>query len=257
MFNKLWNKRRPLVARSGFIFLAILVILILYALRLAFTRSRTEKVIRILCFGDSLTAGTMNVASKSTKLHPYSMKLQQHFDFHDHTVFGRSIRPIFEVHNAGIPGERVVDQMVPRLKQILQRARTNYSWVVILGGTNDLRKYRKDISFIGDYMTILRALEKLHNMTHKYRAKTVAVTIPDQECIGSGTCGALKNTQYKINELLRNFAAHNADKVILADLAREVFLPRDENLWSDWVHFTVKGYDKMADVIYNSMKDHV
>ena len=239
--------------------LAILVISILYAVRLALKRSRTEKVIRILCFGDSLTAGSMRRGNRIER-HPYSMQLQQHFDFHDQTVLeGTTVLPIFEVHSAGKPGERVVDQMLPRLKQILQGTRTKYSWVIILGGTNDLRKYREDISLssTGDYRSIFHALVKIHEMTHKYGARTVAVTIPDRECITSGTCASLTKTQNKINELLRDFAARNTEKVILADLAREVFLPRDKNLWNDPVHFNARGYGKMGDVIYNSMKEYV
>lgn len=185
------------------------------------------------------------------------MRLQQLFDFHDHTVLGGSIRPIFEVHNAGIPGERAVDQMFPRLKQILQGARKKYSWVIILGGTNDLRKYLKDISSIGDYGLIFRALLKLHNVTHKYGARTVALTIPDRECMASGTCYYLKKMQSKINDLLRDFASQNTDNIVLADLASEIFRPRDESLWSDHTHLNERGYDKMADVIYDSMKEHV
>ena len=257
MFNKLWTKQRCVPLR--YVLLVILVCFISFALR-SLKRSRTENVIRILCFGDSLTAGTLNRQLEQTKSsktrHPYSLTLQQRFDFHDHTVLGGAIRPIFEVHNAGVPGERVVDQMLPRLRQILQDARTGYSWVIILGGTNDLRNYR-NMSLLGDYKSIFHALTNLHNIGHNYGARTVAVTIPDRECIGTGTCYYLKKAQYKINELLRDFAAKNTGKVILADLASEIFLPRDASLWNDWVHLTAKGYDKMADIIYNSMSEHV
>ena len=43
-----------------------------------------------------------------------------------------------------------------------------------------------------------------------------------------------------------------------ADLASEImYRPRDQNLWSGPVHFSAQGYDKMVNVIYHSMKDHV
>ena len=258
MFNKLWTGKQR-YSPLRYVCLVILICLILFALR-SLKRPTTEKVIRILCFGDSLTAGTLNIQYEETKppkiRHPYSMKLQQRFDFHDHTVLGKTIKPIFEVHNAGIPGERAVDQMLPRLRQILQDARTEYSWVIILGGTNDLRSYR-NISVLGDYMSIFHALTKLHNTSHEYGARTVVVTIPDRVCIDTVTCYYLKKAQYKINELLRDFAAKNTGKVILADLASEIFLPRNESLWADGVHFNATGYDKMADIIYNSMSANV
>ena len=212
-------------------------------------------VIRILCFGDSLTAGT----SDADNNHPYSSKLQKYFESHDKTVLGASIRPIFEVRNAGIPGERAKDQMLPRLNEILQGTRVKYNWIIILGGTNDMRKYRKNINMfdIEDARSIFHALIKLHNISHTFGARTVAVSIPDIECEMSETCSNLKEMHAKINELLRDYTFRNREKVILADFASEVFLPRDQRLWGGPTHFTAEGYDKMADIIYNSMKEHV
>ena len=214
------------------------------------------KVIRILCFGDSITSG---FSTTTMKLHPYSTRLQEYFDSNNRSaaMLGASLpRPIFEVHNAGMPGERAKDQMFPRLNQILQRAIVKYSWVVILAGTNDMRKSRTNSSF-SDSRAIFSALVKLHNVSHTFGAKTVAVSIPDRECEGSGTCPNLKETHKQINALLRDFTFRNKEKVILADLASEIFLPRDKRLWSDSLHFTKEGYTKMANIIYSSMKDNV
>ena len=212
------------------------------------------RVIRILCFGDSLTSG---FSTTTAELHPYSTRLQECFDSYNRTMFGASLpRPIFEVHNAGMPGERAKDQMSPRLSQILQRAIVKYSWVIILAGTNDMSNSRKDSS-LSDSRAIFSALVKLHNISHTFGVKTVAVTIPDRKCEGSGTCSNLKAAQRKINALLCDFTSRNKEKVILADLAKEIFLPRDKRLWSDSLHFTKEGYAKMANIIYRAMKDHV
>ena len=249
MFHTWCTKRQPFTV-FGFVFIVILAISIIYV-RIVLNRTRTEEVVSILCFGDSLTAGSM---TNSPKHHPYSTTLQERFDIQTYKRSGAIL--IFEVHNAGIPGERAVDQMLPRLNQILRNTKTKYSWVIILGGTNDLGKYR-DSSAMGDYTTIFHALVELHNMTHKYGARSVAVTIPDRECIGAGTCYYLKKTQYKVNELLRGFVTLNKERVILADLASLITLPRDKTLWSDFVHFTPTGYDKMAHIIFSSMRDFV
>ncbi|KAJ7383658.1 hypothetical protein OS493_026844 [Desmophyllum pertusum] len=256
MLNKQRTKRTCLSAFSGYFMAVLLALSILYALQFALKPTRTERVIRILCFGDSLTTGS----GSDNKDHPYSTKLQEYFDVHDQTVQGASVRPIFEVHNAGMPGERAKDEMLPRLNQILRGTRLQYNWVIILGGTNDMRKYYENISLqfdIDDSRSIFHALVELHNTTHAFGARSVAVSIPDRECKGSGTCSNLKETLQKINELLRDFTSHNKEKVILADLASEVSLPRDKKLWSDQLHFTQQGYEKMANVIYNSMKEHV
>ena len=211
------------------------------------------KVVRILCFGDSLTSG---FSINTMELHPYSTRLQECFDSNSRTaLFGASSRPIFEVHNAGMPGERAKDQMFPRLNQILQTAIVQYSWVIILAGTNDIKNSRKNTA-LSDSRAIFSALVKLHNISHTFGAKTVAVSIPDRECEESGTCPNLKETHKKINVLLRDFTSRNKN-VILADLASEMFLPRDKRMWSDSLHFTKEGYTKMAHIIYSSMKDHV
>lgn len=249
MFHTWWPKRQPFTV-IGFIFFVIIAFSIIYV-RVVLDRRSTEKFVSILCFGDSLTAGYM---TNPPAHHPYSTTLQRRFDIQAHKRSGATL--IFEVHNAGIPGERAVDQMLPRLNQILRKTKTKYSWVIILGGTNDLRKYL-DSSAMGDYTTIFHALVELHNMTHKYGARSVAVTIPDRECIGTGKCHYLKKTQYKVNELLRGFVSQNNGRVILADLASLITLPRDKTLWNDFVHFTPTGYDKMADIIYSSMRDFV
>ncbi|XP_020622275.1 uncharacterized protein LOC110059900 [Orbicella faveolata] len=255
MFNKL----------GSCLFFLLLVAVVLYGTKFAVYDKETRidvapvhvvncKVIRILCFGDSLTSG---FSTTTMELHPYSKRLQECFDSNNRTMLGASLpRPIFEIHNAGMPGERAKDQMFPRLNQILQRAIVKYSWVIILAGTNDMRNSRKDSSLSGS-RAIFSALVKLHNISHTFGAKTVAVSIPDRECERSGTCPNLKETHKKINALLRDFTSRNKEKVILADLASEIFLPRDKRLWSDSLHFTKEGYTKMANIIYSSMKDQV
>lgn len=255
MFNKQWTKRTRFKVCSGCLLMVLFTVAILYALKFVLKRPRTEKIISILCFGDSLTAGITDTNIN----HPYSSKLQEYLNIHGWTVLDESIRPIFEVHTAGIPGERAKGEMLPRLKQILQDARIKYSWVIILGGTNDLRKYEGNVSLfdIDDTISIFNSLVKLHNVAHTFGARSVAISIPDIECEVSGTCANLKKARNKINELLREFTAHNKKNVVLADLASELYLPRDQRLWGDSVHFTAQGYDKMANVIYNSMKDHV
>ena len=255
MFDKLGNYLffLPLVA----------VAMVLYGTKSAIYDQETRidvgpvvncEVIRLLCFGDSLTSG---FSTTTVELHPYSTRLQECFDSYSRTLLGTSMpRPIFEVHNAGMPGERAKDQMFPRLNQILQRAIVKYSWVIILAGTNDMRISRKNSS-LSDSTAIFSALVKLHNISHTFGAKTVAVSIPDRECEGSNACSNLKETHKRINALLRDFTSRNKEKVILADLASHMFLPRDNRLWSDSLHFTKEGYAKMANIIYNSIKDHV
>lgn len=175
--------------------------------RLPRTELYTCKVIRILCFGDSLTTGLVDV--KTFESYPYSIKLQEYFDLHNHTVLDVSKRSFFQVHNAGMPGARAKGQMLPHLTQILQHSRIKYSWVIILAGTNDLNSVRTlgegNLSY--NSRSIFNALVTLHNVTHMFGVRSLAVSIPDRECEGLGTCTKLKHTHNKINQLLRDFAA--------------------------------------------------
>ena len=102
MFNKL----------GGRLFFLLLGTVLLYGTKFAVYDQETRinvapvvncKVIRILCFGDSLTSG---FSTTTVKLHPYSTRLQECFDSNNSTMLAASLsRPIFEVHNAGMPGE--------------------------------------------------------------------------------------------------------------------------------------------------------
>ena len=174
-------------------------------------------------------------------------------------MLDETVQPVFKVFPAGLPGERAKDQMLPRLKHLLHDSKITYNWVIILGGTNDLKRYKDNSSFdFDDALSIFNALAKLHNISHTFGARSVAVSIPEVECEISETCPNLRKARNKINELLRSFVARNNKNMVLADLANEImYRPRDQNLWSGPVHFSAQGYDKMVNVIYHSMRDHV
>ena len=94
----------------------------------------------------------------------------QHFLERD---FGRSTQIVFKVHNHGISGERVHDQMQDRLSELLRKDETHYPVSVIQGGTNDLFLGEQEAEAIGD------SLFRLHDMLHERGSKTVAFTLPE------------------------------------------------------------------------------
>jgi lysophospholipase L1-like esterase len=85
-------------------------------------------MVRVLCFGDSLTEGF--TFQEGREFHPYSIALRRHLQDHGH---GSA-----EVDTAGVSGECVVPSMPCRLDRILNEAAQPYDWVIILGGTNDI-----------------------------------------------------------------------------------------------------------------------
>ena len=82
--------------------------------------------LRLLAFGDSLTAGYYYFGSA---YHPYAKHLSKLFE---------SVRVPVVIDEKGVSGERAVPVMVQRLVALLGSNDSFYDWILILGGTNDL-----------------------------------------------------------------------------------------------------------------------
>ena len=220
-------------------------------------RANQGTVVRILCFGDSLTFGMT-----SGLPHPYTTKLQEHFNLRDKKRPGNhQMLHQVELYNAGRSGEKVRYEMFPRLQGILQ-GRTEYNWVIILGGTNDLfgmESIWAEVNKVKDELSIFNAIVRLHRAAHETGAKTVAMTIPALQCEvdRKRRISIIMEARLKINEMIRNFVKHSGEKVLLADLDKKMPLSRDKMLCGDGIHLTPSAYDLMADIIYDSMKEYI
>ena len=219
------------------------------------------RVVRVLCFGDSLTFGlTSSFGCLQTRTHPYTTKLQEYFNLeHSRTSqqVTQSAYPLVQLYNAGVSGEQVQKEMLPRLTGILQEATPKYNWVLILGGTNDLCRMKsiREQEWKGqDTNSIFNAIAELHGISHKWGAKSVAMTIPSLQCEEACQCPQMKDVRLKVNDMIRNYAASSSGKVILADL--DAKLSHDHLLTCDGVHLTATAYDEMAGIIFDSMKKY-
>ena len=86
------------------------------------------KSLRILCFGDSLTAGYSNWG---LDFYPYA----------DHLRVGlQHMLSTSDIHVDvdGFSGDQVQGSYLPRIRRKCANTVTPYDWIIIMGGTNDL-----------------------------------------------------------------------------------------------------------------------
>ncbi|KAG2436802.1 hypothetical protein HXX76_006325 [Chlamydomonas incerta] len=206
----------------------------------------------ILAFGDSLTEGYYN---HGTQFHPYALKLQELL-----TKNGFSVK----VEERGESGELVTQAdtdtpgrdahgphrpgMVHRLPALLRESEARglkYSWVVILGGINDLGWDKEPAQ-------VWAGLRQLYEAVGRHGAQVLALT-----CMET----AYKQGDEKrveLNNLIRTAPSEFAH-VKLLDLEKALPFPRDKSdaaaaaEWDDGLHLSPAGYDHMAAAVYEAL----
>lgn len=215
--------------------------------------------LRILCFGDSLTAG-YNKHGKN--FYPYCSPLGNILRYQS----GLNIY----TEAKGIVGEMAHKQMTHRLPLVLGNATMQYDWIMILGGTNDIlhvKNFGDDDEFLNQLETIwqpriTKDIERLHDIAYKYGAHTMLLTVPENSIEAWPEYHPLLKMREKINEALRDFAYGSKGKTVLCDLAKLVprrsLSPTMENiLWDDHLHMTPQGYTKMAQAVSECLKPYL
>lgn len=198
--------------------------------------------VRIICFGDSLTAGFQsptwdNPQGGST---PYGESLQER------------IGSAGQVSISGICGE-LTGEMVMRFRKDVLAHKPNY--VVILGGTNDL-------GWNGPTHEIMRNLVKMYEQTLAAGGVPVPVTVPSLRVEDAGNsregmewvAGHLERRHELNAQILEYAASKNLAPVDLFTATAEPetnLLARDYS--NDGLHLTTAGYRLFADLVYRQV----
>lgn len=172
--------------------------------------------------------------------HSYSIKLQGLLGTHA------------IVDQKGVSGETTIS-MVKRLPEVMRP--TKYSIVCILGGTNDLARYK-----IENATTIFSRLRKLYDTVLQNEAKLLIISIPESE---------FQDPQYvqlrhDVNALITEYyMKHKAEgRVKYLDLESKipfnVTTRAPTSLWSfDGLHMTALGYDRFGALVFDSISSWI
>lgn len=198
--------------------------------------------VRIICFGDSLTAGFQaptrdNPQGGST---PYGDWLQE------------MIGSAGQVSSSGICGE-LTGEMLIRFRRDVLAYQPRY--VVILGGTNDL-------GWNGPIHEIMRNLVKMYEQTRAADGVPVPVTVPSLRVEDAGNsreglewvAGHLERRRELNAQILEYAASKNLAAVDLftatAEPESDLLAPEYSN---DGLHLTTAGYRLFAGLVYRQV----
>lgn len=189
---------------------------------------------RVLCIGDSLTAGFVDGGSR---FFPYAQTLQKLLD----KDCGKGKHQVEEASSCGetavsMAKRRVVETEVDR------RKRSPPKIVCILGGTNDLRAWP-----VLSVDEILSALATLVEAVTAAGAKPIVLTVPRIPSSEVRTA-TLADRRRALNAAIRSTYVH-------ADVAAD-FEDDDASVFydPDGLHLTKAGYAKLARVVLPALR---
>lgn len=206
---------------------------------------------RVLAFGDSLTAGYYQSGAKFAPWAPLLAKLLDLGTIDHIGMSGFTTGEMVEC----LDSEAVTD-CVPRtwpgLRHKLNSSALRYDAVLILGGTNDLA----DKVSTG---TLVENLASLHRVAHEHGAKTVAMTIPESHA--ALRVPWLGRAREEANAAVRSWAAAQPpQRVRLVEAATIVPFSEDQQprLWEpDGLHMSAKGYEAFGRGLARMLVDYL
>lgn len=191
-----------------------------------------------VALGDSLTVGYRSPSHDSPfpTPSPYTVFLKQKIDYFLGT---HSVKTLdIQIHNKGVCGD-LTDAMLSRFKRDVLDLAPDF--VIILGGSNDIG-WNLPVS------KIFNNLKKLYEESRRNRIEPIACTLPSV----MGFDIYLKPI-IELNEFIRKYCKdHNI-------LYGDIFSATSDKITNrllkeysnDGLHLTAKGYEKMADAIFN------
>ncbi|KAH6854652.1 SGNH hydrolase-type esterase domain-containing protein [Chaetomium sp. MPI-CAGE-AT-0009] len=200
--------------------------------------------LRILCFGDSLTAG---YAAWGSIHHPYNEMLE-------HMV--SMAYPDLKVVTVedGLPGATVRSGFQTRMNAQFAPPKKRkddeegdgklYDWAIVLGGTNDI-----GMGFPPE--EIFESLKEVWEVPLSHKCKVLALTVPEAGITSPKARQRIDAQRNTLNDLIKGYK-HEGFHVYDLHAAVPYYSMSESDrkkYWDDHVHFTPDGYDMIGNKV--------
>ena len=206
---------------------------------------------RILCYGDSLTAG-----SSGMEKYPYAPFLEAKLQKQQHSYAAKVVwiglpgwtteRMMQQIDNAqtGLQGALLRYKQQPATSSLSSAPSVPFSLVILLAGTNDLRLALRQGSVENAKKKILSNLYKLHDACYRNGVpRTIAIAIPPSAWQEAEPEAA--ELAASINTSLRSFCFKHP-QCTFVDFPFP-YQRNDPNWFHDGLHFTEHGYQVLGE----------
>ncbi|EAQ89382.1 hypothetical protein CHGG_06001 [Chaetomium globosum CBS 148.51] len=198
--------------------------------------------LRILCFGDSLTAG---YSAWGAIHHPYNEMLENMVSMAypdldvatvEDGVSGATVEHGFQT--------RIKAQFSPPKKVDKEADEKPYDWAIILGGTND-------IGMGLPANKIFESLQEVWKVPLSHGCKVLALTVPEAGIVAPAVRQRIDAKRNLLNKLIKSYQHENFYVYDLHAVIPFFSMPLSDRkkYWGDHIHFTADGYDMMGNKI--------
>ncbi|KAJ9511206.1 hypothetical protein QJQ45_017078 [Haematococcus lacustris] len=190
----------------------------------------------VLAIGDQVAAGAF---MGGLHAHPFAIELEKKAQENGVSLM---------VDRQGVTGELLLPHMVDRLKGLLlQKAGsgTDYDWVVIMGGFNDIMR-----GVLAE--EVMQGLKTMFAAVLKTGSRLLVATVPHMMIGSPSTEVQLDN----LNKLIINYANNHVEqgkRLFLLNLAEQMSSTvgkQQPQWWADPPYFTKEGSDHIGELVW-------